>query len=249
MGSQNLSLDEAMRAQMRVHLSLIPLATLVSPLLCQLKFNGGVSSSSSNSNSPSANRNTNNNNRPTDVDEKFFFGGDTPSLTGNQALDGGKAAPATPMEGGGGKLLARMSLEPGSLAGSLVGNNRIVAAAATTASPSTTMDSTATSKTRALTTKTRVSTTKASTARTKDSTRGSTTRTTGGASATTALPSAIRTGTHTGLARGEITLEGRGATPQAGTTTAATSRTPRGSQTIPGPTTLAAIKVDEKFVV
>merc|ERR1712032_568433 len=89
MGSQNLSLDEAMRAQMRVHLSLIPLATLVSPLLCQLKFNGGVSSSSSNSNSPSANRNTNNNNRPTDVDEKFFFGGDTPSLTGNQALDGG----------------------------------------------------------------------------------------------------------------------------------------------------------------
>merc|ERR1711922_9467 len=89
MGSQNLSLDEAMRAEMRVHLSLIPLATLVSPLLCQLKFNGGVSSSSSNSNSPSANRNTNNNNRPTDVDEKFFFGGDTPSLTGNQALDGG----------------------------------------------------------------------------------------------------------------------------------------------------------------
>merc|ERR1711922_21238 len=89
MGSQNLSLDEAMRAEMRVHLSLIPLATLVSPLLCQLKFNGGVSSSSSNSNSPSANRNTSNTNRPTDVDEKFFFGGDTPSLTGNQALDGG----------------------------------------------------------------------------------------------------------------------------------------------------------------
>merc|ERR1711971_848828 len=88
MGSQNQSLDEAMRAHNRV-LSLIPLATLVSPLLCQLKFNGGVSSSSSNSNanSPSANRNTNN--KPTDVDEKFFFGGDTPSLTGNQALDGG----------------------------------------------------------------------------------------------------------------------------------------------------------------
>ena len=81
--------DEAMRAEMRVHLSLIPFATLISPLLCQLKFNGGVSSSSSsNSNSPSANRNTNSN-RPTDVDEKFFFGGDTPSLTGNQALDGG----------------------------------------------------------------------------------------------------------------------------------------------------------------
>jgi len=73
-----------MRAHHRVHLSLIPLATLVSPLLCQLKFNGAVSSSS-NSNSPS----NNNNNRPTDVDEKFFFGGDTPSLTGNQALDGG----------------------------------------------------------------------------------------------------------------------------------------------------------------
>merc|ERR1712192_373495 len=80
------SLDKAMRAQ-RVHLSLIPLATLVSPLLCQLKFNGAVSSSSnSNGNSPS---NNNNKNRPTDVDEKFFFGGDTPSLTGNQALDGG----------------------------------------------------------------------------------------------------------------------------------------------------------------
>merc|ERR1712210_427015 len=84
MGSQNQkSQDDAMRG----HLSLLPLATLVSPLLCQLKFSGGVSSSSnSNSNSPSANRNTN---RPTNVDEKFFFGGDTPSLTGNQALDGG----------------------------------------------------------------------------------------------------------------------------------------------------------------
>merc|ERR1712186_300453 len=74
---------------------LLPLATIVSPLLGQLKFNGGVSSSSSsNGNSPSSNRNTN---RPssgsssgvTDVDEKLFFGGDTPSLTGNQALDGG----------------------------------------------------------------------------------------------------------------------------------------------------------------
>merc|ERR1712117_87608 len=88
MGSQNPSLefDEEMRSQ-RAHLSLLPLATLVSPLLSQLKFNGGVSSSSnSNGNSPSASRNTN---RPTDVDEKFFFGGDTPSLTGNQALDGG----------------------------------------------------------------------------------------------------------------------------------------------------------------
>merc|ERR1711990_1113532 len=79
--------DEAAMKSQRGHLSLLPLATLVSPLLSQLKFNGGVSSSSnSNGNSPSANRNTN---RPTDVDEKFFFGGDTPSLTGNQALDGG----------------------------------------------------------------------------------------------------------------------------------------------------------------
>merc|ERR1711978_671275 len=77
---------KAMRAQ-RVHISLLPLVTLVAPILGQLQFNGGVSSSS-NSNSNSANRNTN---RPTsgDVDEKFFLGGDSPSLTGNQALDGG----------------------------------------------------------------------------------------------------------------------------------------------------------------
>merc|ERR1712152_52924 len=77
---------KAMRAQ-KVHISLLPLATLVSPILGQLQFNGGVSSSS-NSKSNSANRNTN---RPTsgDVDEKFFLGGDSPSLTGNQALDGG----------------------------------------------------------------------------------------------------------------------------------------------------------------
>merc|ERR1712223_2247072 len=77
---------KAMKAQ-KVHISLLPLATLVAPILGQLQFNGGVSSSS-NSNSNSANRNTN---RPTsgDVDEKFFLGGDTPSLTGNQALDGG----------------------------------------------------------------------------------------------------------------------------------------------------------------
>merc|ERR1711910_239052 len=76
----------AMKAQ-RVHISLLPLATLVAPILGQLQFNGGVSSSS-NSNGNSANRNTN---RPTsgDVDEKLFFGGDTPSLTGNRALDGG----------------------------------------------------------------------------------------------------------------------------------------------------------------
>merc|ERR1712213_74116 len=71
-------------AAMRGDLFLLPLATWVSPLLCQLKFSGGVSSDS-NSNSPSPNRN----NRPTDVDEKFFLGGDTPSSTGNQALDGG----------------------------------------------------------------------------------------------------------------------------------------------------------------
>merc|ERR1712061_635556 len=78
---------KAMRAQ-SVHISLLPLVTLVAPILGQLQFNGGVSSSS-NSNGNSANRNTN---RPTsgDVDEKFFLGGDTPSLTGNQALDGGQ---------------------------------------------------------------------------------------------------------------------------------------------------------------
>merc|ERR1712107_594390 len=77
---------KAMRAH-GVHISLLPPATLVAPILGQLQFNGGVSSSSNN-NGNSANRNTN---RPTsgDVDEKFFLGGDTPSLTGNQALDGG----------------------------------------------------------------------------------------------------------------------------------------------------------------
>merc|ERR1712038_1207924 len=77
---------KAMKAQ-RVHISLLPLATLVTPILGQLQFNGGVSSSSNN-NGNSANRNTI---RPTsgDVDEKFFLGGDSPSLTGNQALDGG----------------------------------------------------------------------------------------------------------------------------------------------------------------
>merc|ERR1711971_61008 len=85
MGRIRRAFNEAAMRSQRGHLSLLPLATLVSPLLCQLKFNGGVSSSS-NSNSTSANRNTN---RPTNVDEKFFFGGDTPSLTGNQALDGG----------------------------------------------------------------------------------------------------------------------------------------------------------------
>merc|ERR1712218_217629 len=63
---------KVMKAQ-KVHISLLPLATLVAPILGQLQFNGGVSSSS-NSNSNSANRNTN---RPTsgDVDEKFSLGG------------------------------------------------------------------------------------------------------------------------------------------------------------------------------
>merc|ERR1712241_326491 len=88
MGSQSGKIfrTKAMRAQ-KVHISLLPFATLVAPILGQLQFKGGVSSSSS-SNSNSADRNTN---RPTsgDVDEKFFLGGDTPSLTGNQALDGG----------------------------------------------------------------------------------------------------------------------------------------------------------------
>merc|ERR1711874_87461 len=92
MGSQR---SEQVWEETIMRFSLLPLATIVSPLLGQLKFNGGVSSSSSsNGNSPSSNRNTN---RPssgsssgvTDVDEKFFLGGDTPSLTGNQALDGG----------------------------------------------------------------------------------------------------------------------------------------------------------------
>merc|ERR1711971_1120286 len=95
-----------------------------------------------------------------------------------------KAVLATPMEGEGGRLLARMSLEPGSLVAFLVVNNSIVAAAATTASHSTTttMGSTATSRTRALTTKTRGSTTKAPTTRI----RALTTKTMVGASATTA---------------------------------------------------------------
>merc|ERR1712062_16322 len=63
---------KAMIAQ-RVQISLLPLTTLVAPILGQLQFNGGVSSSS-NRNGNSANRNTN---RPTsgDVDEKFFLGG------------------------------------------------------------------------------------------------------------------------------------------------------------------------------
>merc|ERR1712203_556519 len=92
-----------------------------------------------------------------------------------------KVAPATPMEGEGGKLPARMSLAQGSLAASLVANNNTVAAAASTVSPSTTTittGSTATSRTRDSITRTRDSIT-----RTRDSTTR--TRTPGGASATT----------------------------------------------------------------
>merc|ERR1712156_819762 len=44
MGGKRLR-TKAMRAQ-KVHISLLPLATLVSPILGQLQFNGGVSSSS-----------------------------------------------------------------------------------------------------------------------------------------------------------------------------------------------------------
>merc|ERR1719391_1607171 len=94
-----------------------------------------------------------------------------------------KVALATPMEGGEGRLLVRMSLAPGSLAASLEGvNNHTVVLAAITASPLTTTGSTTTSRIRDSTTKTRDSATLGSTTRT----RGSTTRTTGDASATTA---------------------------------------------------------------
>merc|ERR1711936_662809 len=89
---------KAMRAQ-KVHISLLPLATLVSPILGQLQFNGGVSSSFNN-NGNSANRNTN---RPTsgDVDEKFFLGGDTPSRV--PSTEPNRARASTPVEGGRGK--------------------------------------------------------------------------------------------------------------------------------------------------
>merc|ERR1711963_1082392 len=200
---------KAMKAQ-KVYISLLPLATLVAPILGQLQFNGGVSSSS-NSNSNSANRNPN---RPTSgaVDEKFFLGGDTPSLTGNQALDGGivglglgalGAAVLGPTIQGalngaqqsqgfnscgrrkrhanfGGKHLERISLEQGSSAVSLVAP-LTVAAAVTTASLSTTTVSTATSRTREDST-----TREVSTARALTRTRASTTRTTESADATTA---------------------------------------------------------------
>merc|ERR1712212_85436 len=96
--------------------------------------------------------------------------------------------------------------------------------------------STATSRTRISTTRTRASTT-----------RASATRTPGGASVTTASPSATRTGTHTGLARGGTTRGGPGATPPVGTTTAAIFRGPTDSKTIPGPTGRAAIKADQEL--
>merc|ERR1711922_56737 len=95
------------------------------------------------------------------------------NLTGRRGFScqQAKVAPATQMEGKGGKLPARMSLAQGSLAASLVDNNNTVAVAASTVSPSTTI-------TRDSTTRTRDSIT-----RTKDSTTR--TRTPGGASATT----------------------------------------------------------------
>merc|ERR1712183_630430 len=113
--------------------------------------------------------------KPTLVEARHHPGGRT--LTGRRGFScqQAKVAPATPMEGEGGKHLARMSLAQGSSADSLEGNNT-VEAAATTVSPSTTTTtgSTATSRTR----------TRASTTRTRPSTTR--TRTTGGASATTA---------------------------------------------------------------
>merc|ERR1712179_680829 len=148
---------------MRDHLFLLPLAILVSPLLCQLKFSGGVSSSS-NSNSNSPNRNTNN--KPTLADRHQEEEGRISTERRGFSYPQVKAAPA--MEGEGGKLLARMSLVQDSLAASLVDNSHTVATAVTTLSPSTTTTtgSTATSRTRISTTRTRASTTRASATRT-----------------------------------------------------------------------------------
>merc|ERR1712210_61714 len=122
--------------------------------------------------------------KPTLVEARHQQGGRI--LTGRRGFScqQAKVAPATPMEGEGGKHLARMSLAQGSLADSLEGNNSTVEAAATTVSPSattTTMGSTATSRTRTRDSTTR---TRALTTRTRPSTTR--TRTTGGASATTA---------------------------------------------------------------
>merc|ERR1719500_2516205 len=118
--------------------------------------------------------------KPTLVEARHLGGR---NLTGRRGFScqQAKVAPATQMEGKGGKLLARMSLAQGSLAASLVDNNNTVAVAASTVSPSTTTTttgSTATSRTRDSTTRTRDSIT-----RTRDSTTR--TRTPGGASATT----------------------------------------------------------------
>merc|ERR1711974_437989 len=79
--------------------------------------------------------------KPTLVEAKHQEGKEGRRLTGRRGFScpQAKAAPATQMEGGEGKLLARMSLAQGSLAASLVvNNNNTVAAAATTVSPSTT---------------------------------------------------------------------------------------------------------------
>merc|ERR1711974_82744 len=93
--------------------------------------------------------------KPTLVEAKHQEGKEGRRLTGRRGFScpQDKAAPATPMEGGEGKLLARMSLAQGSLAASLVGNNNTVAAAATTASPSTTTTTRASTRTRVLVTR------------------------------------------------------------------------------------------------
>merc|ERR1712061_936607 len=111
--------------------SLLPLATIVSPLLGQLKFNGGVSSSSSsNGNSPSSNRARvtpveEERGKPTLVEarhqeEEEEEGSRRLMWTRGFSCLQGKAAPVIPMGGKEGKLLARMSLAQGSLVDSLV---------------------------------------------------------------------------------------------------------------------------------
>merc|ERR1711974_592494 len=63
--------------------------------------------------------------KPTLVEAKHQEGKEGRRLTGRRGFScpQAKAAPATQMEGGEGKLLARMSLAQGSLAASLVVNN------------------------------------------------------------------------------------------------------------------------------
>merc|ERR1719500_1914543 len=94
--------------------------------------------------------------------------------TGRRGFSCQQVAPATPMEGEGGKLLARIIRAQVSLAASLVDNNNTVAVAASTVSPSTTTTtgSTATSRTRDSTTRTRdsITRTRDSITRTRDST-------------------------------------------------------------------------------